>query len=348
MDVSVASDVSEANRSHDTPSTSLWLEYRLDQHPVVRVPVSALATADSPRLAGENPDHVWVLAESDVTLPPIIVHRSTMRVIDGAHRLRAAVLRGAADIEVRFFDGDEADAFIVAVRENIMHGLPLTLADRKAAAQRIIESHPQWSDRVIGAATGLAANTVRTTRRCLTAQDAQLNTRVGRDGKARPLNTEEGRLRASAMMTDDPNVSLREVAKAAGISPATARDVRERLRRGEDPVPGKQRLASAGADQPTRDKSSGRRGNQNAATLATCPQVILQNLKKDPSIRFSETGRALLRLLDVHAIDTREWTRLVENIPAHCTGKIADLARRCAWTWMNVADQIERNQRSTQ
>jgi hypothetical protein len=61
-----------------------------------------------------------------------------MRVIDGMHRLRAAQLRGDHGVEVKFFDGDADEAFIAAVRANITHGLPLTLADRKAAAQRIL------------------------------------------------------------------------------------------------------------------------------------------------------------------------------------------------------------------
>lgn len=31
-------------------------------------------------------------------MPPIVVHRATMRVIDGMHRVRAAKLRGAAHV----------------------------------------------------------------------------------------------------------------------------------------------------------------------------------------------------------------------------------------------------------
>src|SRR5947199_10633529 len=59
----------------------------------VPLPVSSLLPGDSPRVAGENPEHVQLLAAAR-NLPPILVHRSTMRVIDGMHRLRAARLRG--------------------------------------------------------------------------------------------------------------------------------------------------------------------------------------------------------------------------------------------------------------
>ncbi|MFC7729983.1 hypothetical protein [Actinomadura keratinilytica] len=69
-------------------------------------------------------------------LPPILVHRRTMRVVDGMHRLRAARLQGRCEIGVRFVDGPDADVFVAAVRANIGHGLPLSLADREAAAAR--------------------------------------------------------------------------------------------------------------------------------------------------------------------------------------------------------------------
>jgi hypothetical protein len=41
-----------------------------------------------------------------------------------------------------FFDGDADAGFVEAVRANISHGLPLTVADRKAAAGRILGLYP--------------------------------------------------------------------------------------------------------------------------------------------------------------------------------------------------------------
>ncbi|GGV05146.1 hypothetical protein GCM10010502_70020 [Kitasatospora aureofaciens] len=52
---------------------------------VVTVPVAALLPADSPRARGEDPEHLRTLAELGRDLPPIIVHRSTMRVGDRRH-----------------------------------------------------------------------------------------------------------------------------------------------------------------------------------------------------------------------------------------------------------------------
>ena len=88
-----------------------------------------------------------------------------MRVIDGMHRLMAASLQARETIEVMFFDGSAADIFLCAVQENVTHGLPLSQADRRAAAERIITSHPHMSDRAIGQAAGLAAKTIAAIRK---------------------------------------------------------------------------------------------------------------------------------------------------------------------------------------
>jgi hypothetical protein len=57
------------------------------------------------------------------------------------HRLRAATRTGRKEIEVEFFEGSEEKGFIQAVKANIVHGLPLTLADRRAGAARILFTH---------------------------------------------------------------------------------------------------------------------------------------------------------------------------------------------------------------
>src|ERR1700689_3893888 len=105
-----------------------------------------------------------------------------MRVIDGMHRLRAASLQARQTIDVIFFDGSEADVFLHAVQENIAHGLPLSQADRRAAAERIVASHPQMSDRAIGHSVGLAVKTVAAIRKRSSEEVPQSDARVGRDG----------------------------------------------------------------------------------------------------------------------------------------------------------------------
>ncbi|RAJ67249.1 MULTISPECIES: ParB/RepB/Spo0J family partition protein, partial [unclassified Streptomyces] len=199
--------------------------------------LDTLLDSDSPRIDGEDGERVRQLAELEAPLPPVLVHRATLRVIDGMHRVRAARLRGDDTIEAEFFDGGDTDAFALAVRLNIAHGLPLTQADRAAAAERLLRARPSWSDRRIAAGTGLSAGTVAAVRRRSTAQDEQLNTRVGRDGRVRPLRAAEGRLRASQVIAANPGATLREIAAVAGIATATAKDVRDRMRQGRGPLP---------------------------------------------------------------------------------------------------------------
>lgn len=310
--------------------------------PASTVPIRSLLSPDSPRLHGESDAHAQVLAESEVVFPPIIAHRETMRVIDGAHRLRATVLRGESEIQVRFFDGNEADAFVLAVEANIKHGLPLSRADRRAAAERIIVSHPHWSDRAIAAATGLAAKTVSAIRRRATGDIPQLRARVGRDGRTRPLDAADGRRRATALMRANPAASMRQIAAAARVSQGTARDVRDRLARGEDPVAPQRRRRPQPGQQ--RFNGGGLPGDRRFTALASSPEnraLLLKRLKQDPSLRFTETGRTLIRLLDLHSLGPHEWSRLVDTAPAHCRGTIAELVRACAEMWQELASLFD-------
>ncbi|MEU2794355.1 ParB/RepB/Spo0J family partition protein [Streptomyces sp. NPDC007100] len=265
--------------------------------------------------------------------------RSSMRVIDGMHRLRAAESRGATEIDVQFFDGEERDAFVLAVEANIAHGLPLSLTDRRAAAARIITTHPQWSDRSIGAATGLSPKTVGAVRARSTEGVPQSNVRIGRDGRARPLDSTEGRRVADRLMRENPDAPLRRIAEQAGVSLGTVFDVRKRRSRGEEPVPQRGRAepetAGAPAAQPPR-RPAERTENRVPRDLK------LRQLSRDPSLRLTEDGRALLRWLTVVAVRSQEWERLLGSVPPHCVGVTAELARGCAETWQQVAEALER------
>jgi ParB-like chromosome segregation protein Spo0J len=314
---------------------------------LVLLPIHAVLPADSPRLSGENLQHARLLAESDAELPPILVHRQTMRVIDGMHRLRAAVLRGQEKIAARLFDGGEDAAFVIAVETNVAHGLPLSLADREAAAARIVGSHPQWSDRAIASVTGLSAKTVAAIRRGTTGDEPQLHTRIGRDGRVRPVNGAEGRRRASELFAQQPNASLREVARGAGISPGTARDVRERIRRGEDPVPRRQRGNPPRPEPPALERelrqlvSSRRCGNPRDR------ERILGDLRRDPSLRFADSGRNLLRWLDARANATEGWDKVVPSMAPHCYYAVTDLACAIAEEWLDLAEYLRKLAEST-
>ncbi len=67
----------------------------------------------------------------------------------------------------------------------------------------------------------------------------------------------------------------------------------------------------------------------------------IRNLRKDPSLRFSESGRTLLRLLDVCTVDPQEWHRISDNIPPHCVEIIASAARECSRAWEDFAVELD-------
>jgi ParB-like chromosome segregation protein Spo0J len=299
------------------------------------VPISVLRSADSPRRAGEDIGHIEMLASIEERLPPILVHRRTMRVIDGMHRLSAARLRGSDRIEARFFDGTEQEAFVLAVKANTTHGLPLSLGDRTLAAERIIASQPTWSDRAIASAVGLGARTIGNIRRRMQDEQnvEQVTARTGRDGRVRPIDNSVGRLRASELIKQRPEASLREIAREACVSPSTVRDVRQRLERGESPLP--RRLERG--DEPVAQI---RRHREEPADLEALA-AMLQGLQSDPSLRFTETGRTVLRWINLRTIRAEEWDGVGSMVPPHCAYIIAKLARSCADEWLQIAEDLE-------
>lgn len=303
-----------------------------------------LEQPDSPRLSGVDEEHARLLADSDGVLTPVLVNRRTMRIVDGAHRLLAARMRDQQEIEVRFCDCDDHAAFVLAVESNVTHGLPLSRADRNAAAQRIIASYPEWSDRVIASVAGLSHKTVGAIRARATGNAPQSDTRRrGRDGRLRPVDGSAGRAEVIRLLTDRKDASLREIAREAGVSPDTVRNVRDRLRRGEDPVV----PAPRGAQPADVGRAATRPKSCVSVQVPGFPEksALIRSLRNDPSLRFSDAGRVLLRLLDTYVLESQDWARLSENVPAHRAENIAQLARECGRAWQKFAVAVEQRQR---
>ncbi|MGR6975168.1 ParB/RepB/Spo0J family partition protein [Streptomyces cynarae] len=323
-----------------------------------RVRIDKLLPADSPRLNGVDEDHVQRLAELDTTLPPVLVHRTTMRVVDGMHRVAAAARKGLTSVEVQYFDGADEDAFLRSVTANIAHGLPLSLADRKAAAERILRSRFDLSDRTVAAYTGLDAKTVAGLRARSTADSPRSNIRTGADGRAHPLDRTAERIRAAELMTRRPDLPLRAIVKETGLSLGTAHDVRQRLRRGEPPVPEGRRPAARRAPATSADRPAPRSAPGAAVTAGTGDSSsvaalagfgrtrgsleTLRRLAGDPALRHSESGRRFLRWLHTHFLVDEAWRQQSAAVPPHCTDSVAELALQCAGAWKRFADDLSR------
>jgi ParB-like chromosome segregation protein Spo0J len=278
--------------------------------------IDSLRTEGSPRIAGEDMGRVRALADQE--WPPIVVHRATRWVIDGRHRIKAAVLDGRQLIPARLFDGDDDAAFMLAIRLNVTDGYPLTLADRKAAAARIVTTRGDWSDRMIASVTGLSPRTIGEVRKAMRPTAA---VRVGRDGRSRPVDIAARKAIARDALERNPRLSLRQVARVAGISPETVRAVRAEL------FPDAARGEVRPAVDPHRDGPPG-------AALAR-PSVI-DGLRIDPTLRFTDSGRALLRVLEAHEAGTRVWPSIAGAVPNHCRDSVAAVALECAKFWQSV------------
>jgi hypothetical protein len=137
----------------------------------------------------------------------------------------------------------------------------------------------------------------------------------------------QGRLRAGEVVTAHPEMPLREVARKAGVSVATARDVRKRIQRGADPLPPKLRLVGEGAGAGKEDERE-RQPEADGKAVDQLPSprprsvvftsndwsVVRPKLLRDPLLKYSASGRTLFRWYDTHAIDAQDLMAGVEAV----------------------------------
>ncbi|MEU8433893.1 ParB/RepB/Spo0J family partition protein [Streptomyces sp. NPDC029216] len=299
------------------------------------VPLQDLHTAHAPRSAEEDEQYARTLAASGEDLAPVLVHRSTMLVIDGVCRARAAVLRGHTHIPARLFDGTEEDGELLSVLVDIAHGMVPPVAVRTAAARHALRVQPDWSDRALAALTGLPGKRIAALRRESGAATAPHERRLGLDGRARPLDSAARRQLADGLLNDDPHASLRQVARAAGLSPATVADVRARRRRGEDPVPRR-----GAGPRPARPGLVPTPRRPVPPTAVTALRPVLASLTQDPSLRHTESGRALLRALDVSCVLADGIEGIAAHVPPHRLDAVARLAESHARLWETLASHL--------
>lgn len=274
---------------------------------VEQVPIERLRFGLSPRRELCDAHHVAALTEVLDQVPPIIVHARTMRVIDGVHRVHAARAKGRSTIRAVLFDVDETDAHIEAIRSNVAHGKPLTLAEREEAATHILELVPAWADRRIAVVAGLSPKTVSRLRARATVDSAQSRARLGRDGRIRPVDPSDVRRRIAEVVRSEPEASTRSIAARTGASQATVRDVRQRLSRGVSELAG----------MPSR-----RRKRKQTDTTQVVPP--------DFATWFEQ-----------RRIEDSDWQPFVQDLPISRVYEVADACRRFSASWRAFAIALE-------
>jgi len=345
--------------------------------PAREISVAALSPGVSLRQGGTDAAHVRLLVDAadSAELPPILVQVDGCRVIDGLHRLEAARLMGAGSILARFLDCSNAEALVIAMKANGVHGLPLSRADRVAGAQRVLGSHPDWSDRAIAGIAGLSAKTIASLRERSATATPLGGKRIGQDGRRRPVDAGEGRRRAAEYIAAHPGAPLRQVARATDVSLGTVHDVSARLRRGEEPerngrrtpatrpphvrpvpsVPPPQDAAApaeAAADGVSRMPLQVAAGAEAAAPqrrnhTETPPTwaAVAAKMATDPALRYTAGGRELLRWMQSHGIEPGEQgRRFVDTVPPHWLGVVAPLAEHIGKEWCQLAERLKARQ----
>lgn len=158
-------------------------------------------------------------------MPPVTVFEIDGRwlLADGFHRHASAIRSNKRTLAAEIRAGTFTDALDYAAQANLIHGLPLSRAERRRVVETRLRIHPDWSDRRLSEEMGIGREMIARVRKELVAagQLAPSTTRVGADGKTYP----------SAGLPRDPN-EHRPRDKSGGQD-----DPRDRGRSEADPAP---------------------------------------------------------------------------------------------------------------
>ncbi|MFD4497586.1 helix-turn-helix domain-containing protein [Streptomyces sp. NPDC058486] len=166
--------------------------------------------------------------------------------------------------------------------------------------------------------------------------------RVGRDGRARPADMPERREKARSLLTERPRATLREVAQEAGVSVSTAHRLRRELRSGTPdtdayPAP----LVVAGSARCPGLVSRQAPADLTARGTARVRVRAMDVLSNDPSLRFTDSGRALLRWLNGQAHGLAAGEQLLAAVPPHCAGALTEVVSHYAREWERLATGLQ-------
>ena len=290
---------------------------------VTTLPLELLNLGESPRLNGVNPAHVRALAELEDRWPPLLVTQDNWVIIDGLHRYFAAKELRRTSIACFICDIAVNDCFVESVRSNVTHGLPLTPADRRHAASVILRLHREWSDRRIAELCGLHHSTIARLRANEgpgpSGENAQLDSRRGRDGRERPVDRAAARDRVRRALESEPGASLRSLAKMSGSSPETVRLLRNAAQK-----------SSGGYDL----------NGSLSMPLSESGGCCVAGSGTDRAFQSTSEGRSFLVWFSQMAIGD-DWIDRAAAVPLNRVYEIADEARRRSKAWLEFATVLE-------
>jgi ParB-like chromosome segregation protein Spo0J len=318
-----------------------------DLYQSIDLSISWIQPGEGVRSGGLDERHVLLLMETADQWPPIVVWGEQCRLIDGAHRVEAARRLGLSTIAAVRFLGTADEAFVESVRRNVEHGLPLPVVDRRRAALRVLRRHGEWSDRRVGFVCGLSGKTIARMRREHSMSEGRcdgvvlgMDRRVGRDGKARPVQSGEVRERIKRALEENPGGSLRVLAAMAGASPETVRTVRARLA-GHDRPPSPTVPFAPAAKLHSVSVDSSRvvplETHDQPSDVDDWPK---SPWKSDPALLACGDGGDFAKWFEENKVGD-DWRGHVWNIPLGRIYEVVDEARRRAAAWTSFASVLE-------
>jgi hypothetical protein len=206
----------------------------------------------------------------------------------------------------------------------------LSLASRKALANELLERQPGLSDRAVGRQCGLSPATVASLRaRAQMATADHAPVRLGRDGRTRPVDGGALRQRIAAAIQEDPDASLRMIARRVGASPETVRSVRMQLAKAEPDVTA--RTSTRPVAPPDID------------LLLTVPPAPIpsRSWQEDTACQSTSDGAAFASWFEQSGLDEQGWRVFVHSVPLSRVYEIIDESRRRSSVWMGFAEALE-------
>ncbi|HEY2331998.1 MAG TPA: AsnC family protein, partial [Acidimicrobiales bacterium] len=200
-----------------------------------------------------------------------------------------------------------------------------SLADRKELAAELLERQPGLSDRAVGRQCGLSPATVASLRTQAQIADAGASVRLGRDGRSRPVDGGALRQRIAAAIQEDPDASLRTIARRVGASPETVRSVRMQLSQTEPDA------VSRPATRPTPAVE--------IDMLVTLPPPPLPppSWQEDTACSSTSDGAAFATWFEQSGLDDQGWREFVHSVPLSRVYEIIDESRRRSSVWTGFA-----------
>lgn len=156
-----------------------------------------------------------------------------------------------------------------------------------------------------------------------------------------PLDANTERAVVTELLTLLPATSTPELAKISNMPEAAIDDLRISLLLNGDSKPARiaryrrRALRAARANEST--------GSPPAA-MSHSP--MLRELRRNSTLRDTESGRRLLRRLDLPNFQDPHWERILGELPPHRMAMLASLARDCADRWRALADTLETGTRT--